>query len=425
MATLIPASLPLALVDQKGTSRWLFTIHSNRRLKVIRNPGRAGADDMYATSYTVQGMDGGWDAEENPFVFVLSENGMIYHIHYEPPHWQHRAVTRLPLTRTCTDFQAGLLDKAHVLLIQHTAQGDWGGSASHYRVMGRDILPIDTAALPRDARHLYVQTGGHIACLLIDREGQLAYSLLTADTRQWSPPVPLPYSLPGPGAIPALIGLSDGFQAFWYDPQGHTGHHAAVSYGADKQAAPVDFPLDGTDAGAELGWFCHSDRPLPLWRTGGNVLGRDPGRPHGGFRYQGGDSVTPVRVVRADPHQYRVAHNAFAILSGFTIITPGITKEGNPMENAADEDRLQRIEQRQKQLVAQLKDMYISMTQMQDEMMRQSRALFQLESVTGTRSRNIAPYAGHQEDTEPEEARPQSHQTGQSRQGGLHIKDVQ
>ena len=421
MATLTTANLPLALVDEKGIARWLFTIHNNRRLKVNKNPGQAAADDMYATSYTVQGMDGGWDAEENPFVFVLSENGMIYHIHYEPPHWQHRAVTRLPLTRACTNFQSGLLGRAHVLLVQHTAQGDWGGAASHYRVMGRDILPIDTAILPRTARHLYVQSGEHIACLMIDREGTLAYSLLSADTRQWSAPAALPYTLPGPEATPALIGLNDGFQVFWYDPKEHTGHLSAVSYGADKQPPPVDFPLEDMEKDDALGWVYHAERPLPLWRIGGRILGRDPASPPGLFRYQGPeDSVTPVRVVRADPRHHRVTHKAFAAVSGFTIITPGAAKEGTRMENAADEDRLQKIEQRQKRITAQLKDMYISMTQMQDEVMRQSRALFQLESVTGTRSRNIAPYAGRQEDTEPpEEPLPQS------RQSGLHIKDVQ
>mgnify|MGYP000044189694 CR=1 FL=1 len=419
MATFIPAGLPLALIDEKGISRWLFTIHTNRRLKVIRNPGRTAADDMYATSYTVQGIDGGWDAEGNPFVFVLSENGMIYHIHHQPPHWQHRAVTRLPLTRTCTNFQAGILDQSHVLLIQHTAQGDTGRATSHYRVMGRDILPVDTSPLPRSARHLYVQTGAHIACLQIDREGQSAYSLLTTDTRQWTAPIPLPYAL-GSEATPALIGMDGGFHMFWYDSRDHTGHHAAVSYGADTQSAPQAFPLDITDKEYELGWDYRPDAPIPMWQTGDNILGKDPHRSQHSFRYQGaGGNVTPVRVVRADPRHHRITYRTFAAVSGFTIIRPGMAKEGTHMENTVDEDRLQRIEQRQKQLVAQLKDMYISMTQMQDEMMRQSRVLFQLESVTGTRSRNITTYAGHQEDAEPEEPHPKNHQSG------LHIKDVQ
>ena len=421
MATLIPASLPLALVDEKGISRWLFTIHSNRRLKVIRNPGQAAADDMYATSYTVQGMDGGWDAEQNPFVFVLSDNGMIYHIHYEPPHWQHRAVTRLPLTRTCTNLQSALLGRSHVLLIQHTSQGHWGGAASHYRVMGRDIIPIDTSALPRTVRHLYVQSGQHIACLTIDREGQLAYSLLSADTRKWTAPVSLPYALPDPETVPALIGMEGGLQILWHDPrQPRMGSHAAISYGADTQPAPQPLSLNSAQRDAELGWGYWSEAPLPLWRTANSVLGRDARHTQGGFRYQGSESsVTPVRVVRADQRHHRITYKTFAVLSGFTIITPGVSKEGTSMQNEADEDRLQKMEQRQKRITAQLKDMYVSLTQMQDEIMRQSRSLFKLESVTGTRSKNIATYAGHQEETAQEEPAPKS------RQSGLHIKDVE
>lgn len=419
MATL-PASLPLALVDEKGENRWLFSIHTNRRLKVIKNPGKAAADDMYATSYTVQGMDGGWDALGNPFVFVLAENGMIYHIHHQPPHWQHRAVTRLPLSRTCTNFQSALLGKAHVLLIQHIAPGEWGGAASHYRVMGRDILPIDATALPRNARHLYVQAGEHIACLTIDQAGKLGYAELAADMRQWNATTALPYTLPSPEATPAVIGLADGIQVFWPGAgEPGTGYYAMIPQKGDIPDAPQAFPLPNAIKDAELGWACRPEGPLPLWQDARGVSGRDPRRPQGEFRYQAaGGKVTPIRVVRADARHHRIAHRAFAVLSGFTIVTQPSKEEKN-MENAAEEERLQRLEQRQKRLAAQMKDMYISLTQMQDEMMRQSRALFQLESVLGTRTKTVKEYSQPQEEVLPEESRPPSTQKR------LQIKDIQ
>lgn len=420
MATSYSSNLPLALVDEKGQARWLFTIHASRRLKAVKNPGHASADDMYATSYPVQSMDGGWDADMNPFLFVLAENGMIYHIHHLPPHWQHRAVTRLPLTRVCVNFQAGLLGKTHVLLLQHASSGEWGGTASHYRVQGRDIVPMDTAALPRDTRHIYLQSGPHLACLCVGAKGALSYCLLRTGEKQWSAPAALPYTFSDPAAAVAPIGYADGFHLFWSEhTTPPTGHYAAVSYAADNSAVPpITFAMDTEKKSPEIGWLYRSDAPLPLWQAPNGIMGRDPRQSKKiAYPRAGNAEIIPVRVIRADAQHHRINHTAFAVLSGFVIVAQGITKEGKIVQNAEEEDRLQLIEQRQKRLAAQLKELYTAMTQMQDEMVRQSRVLFQLEAVMNPRAKTIKEY----KEPEEEKESPRTHPP----QKGLHVKGIE
>lgn len=409
------SNLPLALADETERTRWLFMIHATRRLKVIKDPGHASADDMYATSYPVQGMDGGWDAEQNPFLFVLAENGMIYHIQYFPPHWQHRAVTRLLPTRVCSNFQAALLGKTPVLLVEHAAPGEWGGTASHYWVQGRDIVSMDTAGLPRGVRRVYMQQGPHIGCVSIGENGTLSHSLLHAESKRWSSPSPLPYTLPDPSVSPAMLGQGDLFHLFWTAPEDAQGYYAIVSPEDGTPAAvPQSFPLEVDSETPALGWVYRSDIPVPLWQSQGGLIAKDIKHPQSRLSVSEPDAAQ-VRIVRADPQHYRIAYAAFAVFSGFTLIAPGTAKEV-AMTNT-EEERLTQVEQRQRRIAAQLKDMYVALTQMQDEMMRQSRILFQLESVTGTRQRNIKEYAPRE--PEREDARPPTPPKG------LHVKDVQ